>query len=83
MAQTLKKYSGGITFVGRFANRLEADKMVGQIEKILEVDLGLENAQGGIAETSKPLCDCDSASECNERLGCLFTPWEDEEDDGA
>ena len=78
----LTKYSGGVTFVGRFRNRPEAEAMIGQVEKILTVDLGLESAGGGISETSKPLCDCDRADECDERLGCLFVPFADEEDEG-
>jgi hypothetical protein len=77
-----RKYSGGITFVGRFENDAQAKAMVGEIEKRLTLDLGLESAKGGIAATSKPICDCDDASECDERIGCLFVPWEDEPDPG-
>jgi len=76
----MKKFSGGITFVGRFPNSAEADKMVGEIEKHLTLDLGLELAKGGIAETSKPICECDHASECDEGIGCLFVPWAEEEE---
>jgi hypothetical protein len=79
----LKKFSGGITFMGRFANQTDAQKMIGELEKIMTVDLGLSLCGGGIAETGKPVCDCDHASECDERVGCLFVPWEieDEESD--
>lgn len=76
MGQTkLRRFSCGVTFVGRFHNKVEADAMIGEVEKYLALELGLENPKGGSADITKPICECDHASECDEGPGCMFVPW--------
>jgi hypothetical protein len=77
MATQTRTFSGGITFTGRFRNQAEADEMVGTIEKYLTLELGLQLARGGAAETDKSICDCESAGDCDEGVGCLFVPFPD------
>jgi hypothetical protein len=82
-APTMKAYSGGITFTGHFPNEAEAWAFVHKIEKDLTLDGGFSNVRGGIKLMDKPLCDCDSASECDSSPGCMFNSFraDDEADD--
>lgn len=67
-----RDFKFGITFGGRFASEDDANAALGQLEHYMTTELGFLEVRGGARDADKPLCPCESASECDERPSCVF-----------
>ena len=71
--ETSEPYRFGIVFSGQFPDQDAADAAVGRLEHYMVTELGFTEVRGGARDSEKALCSCESASECDERPGCVFT----------
>lgn len=77
----LRPFSGGITFTGLFQSQRLANKAKSELERHLIMDLGYTDVKGGVAPVERSICGCERALDCDNRAGCLFNEYPEDEDE--